>query len=110
MTEIQARRLAEYHAFTKIELYNILKEALDTKPPGFWKKPSSNPIFDMGHNFNWLVKLIDYDPEGTEHQAQSKVLEVIVVRVLQKFGEYAKVQLPNTKKEILIQYSEEPKL
>ena len=111
MTETQARRLAEYHAFTKIELYEILKEALDTFHPPYWKKANpSNPIFDNGHYFNWLVKLVDYDPEASEYQAQSNVPEVIVVRVLERYGQFSKVQIPDTKKKVEIKYSEEPKL
>jgi hypothetical protein len=107
MNTYAAKRLSEYHKFTKLELIQILKDALEKQPASYWQKPSSNPLFDMGSYFNNCLKWVDY--KGTE---DDKVIpnQVVVIRVLQKFSKYSKVQLPKKPKKPDIIYRELPSL
>ena len=109
MHKNQAVKLARYHKFTKIELYEILVEALDTLQNDYWKKPNKvNPIFDNGYYFNQCRKWIGYEKGVNDNELNS---EIVVVRVLEGFGRFSKVQLPEKKKpEIKIQVSEKPQL
>jgi len=109
MQQYKARRLAQYHKFTKIELYEILVEALATFSDEHWKKPYPvNPIFDNGYYFNQCRKWVDYQ-EGVNDK--EGCTEIVTVRVLQSFGKFSKVQLPQKVKPIIkVQVSEKPQL
>lgn len=109
MSITEARKLAKYHSFTKSELYNILKDALENLPESYWSKANKiNPIFDNGYYFNLCRKWLAYEV-GKDDNQKSK--EIVVVRVLQGFGKYSKVQLPKKKKpNTKIMKSEKPKL
>lgn len=91
MNTYQAKRLSEYHSFTKKELHQILKDALGSLPETYWQKPSSNPLFDMGSYFNNCVKWVDYKEGENDEQ---KCSQPVVIRVLEKFSKFSKVQLP----------------
>ena len=98
MTIYQARKLAEYHTFTKGELYQILKDALEQSPEDYWTKPNNiNALFDNGYHFNTCRDWIGYR-EGINDD--DEVLEIFVIRILQTFGKYSKVQLPKKKKRV----------
>ncbi len=105
----KARKLAHYHKFTKIELYEILVEALATFSDEHWKKPNSvNVIFDNGYYFNQCRKWVDYQKGINDNEGCS---EIVVVRVLQSFGKFSKIQLPKKiKPNIEIKVSEKPQL
>jgi hypothetical protein len=109
MNKNSAIKLARYHKFTKFELYNMLVEALDSESDEYWTKANHvNRIFDNGYYFNWCKKLIGYN-EHTNKEALEQ--EPIVVRVLEGFGKYSKVQIPKKiKPDIKIQGSEKPTL
>ncbi len=104
----QAKALAKYHKFTKLELYNILKDALADLPESYWTKPNIlNKIFDNGYFFNACRDWIGYDgSNGSDLCADS-----ITVRVLQVFGKYSKIQLPKKKKvDVKVVGSQKPSL
>ena len=105
----KARKLAQYHKFTKIELYQILVEALATHTDEYWLKPNGvNKIFDNGYYFNQCRKWIDYQKGVNENDECS---EIVVVRVLQTFGKFSKIQLPQKiKPNIELKVSKKPKL
>jgi len=108
MTFENAKKLAQYHSYTKIELYEILKDALDKLPESHWPMASSiNPLFDNGCYFNKCRKWIGYDPGVNDN---TFVAEIVVIRILEVFGEFSEVQLPvnNTKVDIIV--SEVPTL
>ncbi len=109
MNKNHAIKLARYHKFTKIELYKMLVEALDTFQDDYWTKPNKvNQIFDNGYYFNQCRKWIDYEKGINDNDLNA---EPIVVRVLEGFGKFSKVQLPKKKKpDIKIQVSEKPQL
>lgn len=109
MNKNHAKKLARYHKFTKIELYEMLVDALDTFNDDYWKKPNKvNPIFDNGYYFNQCRKWIGYEKGVNDNDLSP---ELVVVRVLEGFGRFSKIQLPKTKKpEIKIQVSEKPQL
>ena len=109
MNTFQARKLAQYHIFTKRELFDILHEAYETYTDDYWKKPNSvNAIFDNGYYFNQCIKWVGYK-EGVNDD--SVCLEIVTVRVLQVFGKFSKVQLPKkVKPEIKIIVSQPPSL
>ena len=111
MTKNQAIKLARYHKFTKLELYNILKEALEKLNDDFWKKPNRiNSMTDNGYYFNRCVEWVGYIKGENDNDY---TIEVIVVRVLEVFGKFSKIQLPKkTKKVVKINniVSEIPKL
>lgn len=109
MHKNQARKLARYHKFTKVELYEMLVEALDTFTDDYWTKPNKvNPIFDNGYYFNQCRKWIGYKKGLNDNDLNC---ELVVVRVLECFGKFSKTQLPKKKKpEIRIQVSEKPHL
>jgi hypothetical protein len=93
MNEQEARSLSKAHTFTKLDLYQILKDALNSISPEFWKKPNVvNPIFDNGSYFNscrdW-VGLVKGVNEG------ENCSQMVVFRVLHVFGEFSKIQPPN---------------
>lgn len=108
MNKWQARKLAQYHKFTKKELHDILKEAIDKLPVDYWAKANKvNKIFDNGYYFNQCVKWVDYE----EHNTNDNCVEPVVVRVLECFGKFSKIQIPKKEKiDIKIQVSEKPKL
>jgi hypothetical protein len=108
MTFEDAKKLAQYHSYNKIELYEILKDALEKNPASYWSKPSMiYQLMDNGYYFNQCRKWISYDPGVNDNAI---IAEIIVIRILQGFGEYSKVQLPvsNTKVDIIM--SEVPTL
>ena len=109
MNKYKARKLAQYHKFTKIELYNILKESLETLDEEYWKKPNKiNLIFDNGYYFNRCVEWLGYEKGVNDNDLSA---EIIVVRILEVFGKFSKTKLPVKKKpSIKIQASETPKL
>jgi len=109
MQQYEARKLAQYHKFTKIELYEILAEALATFGDEHWKKPNPvNGIFDNGYHFNQCRKWIDYQKGINDNKGCA---EIVVVRVLQSFGKFSKSQLPKkVKPNIEIKVSEKPHL
>ena len=109
MNRKHARKLARYHKFTKVELYNMLVEALDTFTDDYWKKPcKANPIFDNGSYFNQCRKWIGYEKGVNGNQSNS---DLVVVRVLEGFGRFSKVQMPKkVKPKVSIRLSEKPML
>ena len=109
MNKNAAIKLARYHKFTRIELYEILVEALNTFNDEYWKKPNKvNPIFDNGAYFNLCIKWVGYE-EGVNDSDISA--EPVAVRVIENFGKFSKIQLPKKKKaEIKIKCSEKPQL
>jgi hypothetical protein len=109
MNRNTAKKLARYHSFTKIELYNMLVEALDTFSDDYWTKPNKvNHIFDNGYYFNQCVKWVGYE-QGKNDNAFNE--EIVVVRVLEVFGKFSVFQIPKkVKPEIKIQVSEKPHL
>ena len=109
MNFTQAKKLAQYHSFTKKELFEILKEALSKMPKSFWSKPYiSNGIMDNGYAFNDRVKWLDYK-EGVNDNDYCH--EIIVIRILEMFGKFSNVQLPKkTTKKIDIKMSSQPVL
>ncbi len=104
-----ARKLEKYHKFTKIELYDMLVEALDTHNESYWKEANHlNGIFDNGAYFNLCRNWIGYKKGENDNDYSS---EVIVIRVLQGFGKFSKIQLPKKKKQhVKIMKSEKPTL
>jgi len=105
----QSKNLARYHKYTRLELYEILKEALEKEKPEYWNKPNGvNTLFTNGWYFNWCVKLIKYQKGINDNSTPD---EIIVARVLQTFGKYSKHQIPKKKKYVpeFINH-EEPKL
>ena len=108
MTKSDARYLSRNHKFTKRECYEILKKALDSESDAFWKKPSSNPIIDLGAYFNQCVEWLDYKEELN---GQNFAPIEVVFRILHFFGKYAKTQpYQKVKPLIKIEVSEKPKL
>lgn len=107
MNKNQARKLARYHKFTKKELYDMLVEALDTYYTDYWKKPNKiNPIFNNGYYFNQCRKWIGYEIGVNDNELNS---EIVVVRVLEGFGKFRKIKIPNRRKPVIkIQVSENP--
>jgi hypothetical protein len=62
MRKYEAINLARYHKFTKKELYNILKDALENEPDHYWDKPNRiNKLFNNGYYFNQCRKWIQYE-------------------------------------------------
>lgn len=105
----QAKALARYHKFTKAELHQILAIALDALSDNHWKKPNSvNAIFDNGYYFNRCREWVGYKRGENDDESPR---EMIVVRVLQGFGKFSKVQIPKKlKTKVPIQASEKPTL
>jgi hypothetical protein len=103
----QAKKLAQYHKFTKSELYDMLVEALETYNDDYWIKPNNcNPMFDNGHYFNQCRKWIGYKKEVNDNQHS---VEIIVIRILQGFGKFSKVKLPKKiKPNVKLEFSEKP--
>jgi len=87
----------------------MLVEALATFSDAYWEKPNHvNVIFDNGYYFNQCRKWVDYKKGINDNET---CLEIVVVRVLQSFGKFSKIQLPE--KVIMktkIQVSEKPHL
>ncbi len=108
MKDWDAKKLAKYHKFTKQELYDILKEALDSLPKDYWIKPNKvNLIFDNGSYFNSCVKWLKYD----DNSKNDIEIEIVTFRILQCFGKFSKVQLPKKEKaKVKIQKYEIPSL
>jgi len=109
MQQYRAWKLAQYHKFTKIELYEMLVEALATFSDEHWKMANHvNKIFDNGYYFNQCRKWVDYQKGVNDDEVCS---EIVTVRVLQSFGKFAKTQLPKkVKSNIEIKVSEKPQL
>lgn len=110
MNKTAARKLAKYHKFNRQTLYQMLVEALATRPDDYWGKPNSvNALWDNGAYFNLCRNWLEYK-EGENNETYPS--EIIVIRVLQCAGEFSKVQLPKKKKRVLptIQCSEKPTL
>ena len=109
MNKNHAIKLARQHNFTKIELYEMLVEALDTFPDDYWKLPNKvNQIFDNGPYFNQCRKWINYQNGVNDDHIAA---EPVVVRVLEGFGKFSKVQLSKRiKPKIEIQVSQKPTL
>lgn len=101
-----ASKLSLHHKFTKGELYDILLEAFSTFKDKYWESAySGNPLMDMGAYFNMCVRVVAY-----KDSARNVIVSPLVaVRVLVKFSEFSKVQLPVKKKvKISITISEKP--
>lgn len=109
MRRNEARNLAKYHKFTKKELYNILKDALNNEPDEFWNKPNKvNKIFNNGYYFNRCREWIRYEKGVNDDEFPT---EIATVRVLEIFGKYSKVQLPKKEKSYIeTTVYEKPKL
>lgn len=107
MNTYTAKRLSEYHLFTKKELHQILKDAFENLPSSYWQKPSSNPLFDMGSYFNNCKKWIDYKEGVNDNQ---KCSQPVVVRILEKFSKFSKVQLPPKPQKPEVAYRELPSI
>lgn len=108
MTFEDAKKLAQYHSYSKIELYEILKDALEKTPTSYWTKASMiNQWMDNGYHFNQCRQWISYDPGVNDNAI---VAEIIVIRILQEFGEFSKVQLPVSNIKVDIIMSEVPTL
>lgn len=92
----QAKNLAEYHKYSKLELHNILKEALEKEKPEYWVKPNNvNVNFTNGHYFNLVQTWLRYN-EGVNDSALVDV--TIAGRILQTFSKYSKHLPPKKKK------------
>jgi len=109
MQTYKARKLAQYHKFTKIELYEILVEALATHNDAYWKKANNvNKLFDNGYYFNQCRKWIDYKKGENDNEECG---QIVVIRVLQTFSKFSKTQLPQKVKVITgVKVSEKPHL
>jgi hypothetical protein len=109
MNKNQAKKLAQYHQFTKIELFDILKDALNFYSDNYWKKPNKvNPIFDNGSYFNSCRNWIKYRIGENDNEIE---IEPVVIRVLEGFGKFSKVQLSSKKKfKVEVKHSEKPQL
>ena len=91
-----ARKLVKQHSFTRIELYEMMVEALDTYPDSFWKKPyTPNPFMDMGYFFNDCVEFLSYKKGINDNEVPK---DIFTIRILQCVGEFSKVKLPKKKK------------
>lgn len=92
MNTNQAKQLARYHKFTKKELNDILCEAYNSENSEYWQKPNGvNKIFSNGYYFNRCVDWLKYKEDENDNIVPE---EIIVVRILQIFGKYSKVQVP----------------
>ncbi len=92
------RKLAQHHKFTRLELHNILKDALENEPESYWGKPNFvNKGFTNGYFFNCCVKWLKYE-KGINDDTFPE--EIIVVRVLQGFKKYSKIKLPQKQKTV----------
>jgi hypothetical protein len=95
----QAKKLAEFHKYTKLELYTILKDALEKEKPEYWKKPNTvNRSFTNGFYFNLVLSWIKYE-KGVNDDELSTIL--VAGRVLQTFSKYSK-HLPAPKKKLAL--------
>ena len=103
---MNAKKLSEYHRFTRGELHQILVDAKESLPKSYWLKASSNPIFDMGHYFNRCVEWVGLN----EYNSESFPAQIVTIRVLEKFSKFSKVQLPKNPAKPDVQYREEPKI
>lgn len=103
----KAKQLSEYHKFTKIELYEILVQALAVYDTKYWRRASNvNAIFDNGYHFNQCRKWINYQKGINGNDSCS---QPVTMRILQAFGRFSKVQLPiKSKPDIKILNSEAP--
>ena len=87
----------------------MLVEALETFNDEYWEKPNKvNKIFDNGYYFNRCREWLGYEKGVNDDDLSS---EIVVVRILEGFGKFSKIQIPKKKKvKIEIQVSEKPKL
>ena len=109
MTRTEAKEIANKYKFTRKELYDILKEALEKESESFWTKPNRcNKSTDNGFYFNLVRKWVDYKEGENDDEFAS---EMVTFRVLHIFGKYSKIQPPKkTKSKISITMSQKPKL
>lgn len=109
MTRAEAREIAKQHKFTRKELYDILKEALEKEPESFWTKPNrSNKSTDNGFYFNLARGWVDYKEGENDDEFAS---EMVTYRVLHIFGKYSKIQPPKKNKtKPKITMSQKPRL
>lgn len=92
----QAQKLAQYHKFTRRELFSILEKALDSHSDKYWEQPDTrNPLFSRGFYFNWVRDLIKYK-KGINDETHPN--ELICIRVLERFGKHSNIQLPKKEK------------
>lgn len=100
--------MAELYKYTRKELYDILKDALEKLPKSYWKKPSPNSSFDMGFYFNMCIDFISYKEGVNDDEIVS---DVITIRILDKFSKFSKFQLQDKKyKKPPIRCSQVPRL
>jgi hypothetical protein len=109
MNTHKARKLSQYHKFTKKELFDILEEALASHKDEYWESPNkTNKIFDNGAYFNLCVKWVGYKKGENDDELCSTM---VAFRVLDGFGEFSKTQIPEKEKPVIqIQKSEKPSL
>lgn len=105
----KAKQLANYHNFTKLELYTILVDALNELDVSYWSKPNQvNKMFDNGYYFNRCRDWLGYE-HGINDNDSPKVL--VTVRILTGFGKFSKTQVPIKKRgKIELKVSEKPTL
>lgn len=98
MNKYDAKKLAQYHNFTKLELHLMMIEAIEAYPDEYWEKPNyTNKLFSNGSFFNSCRKWLDYK-EGVNDNEIAK--EIISFRVLQCAGKFSKIQIPKKKRFI----------
>lgn len=98
MNITQAKNLAIFHKYTKIELYTILKDALENEKPEFWKKPNTvNKSFTNGYYFNLVLSWIKYEKGVNDNELAT---EIVAGRVLQTFSKYSKNLPPKKEKYV----------
>ena len=91
-----AKKLVKQHSFTRIELREMMVEALDTYPDSFWRKPyKPNPFMDIGYFYNDCVEFLDFKKGINEKEVPK---DIVTIRILQCVGEFSKVQLPKKEK------------
>lgn len=110
MTRKEARELSQTRKFTKKELYECLKRALEELPESFWtKRNRSNKSTDNGFYFNFCVKLLGYTPGIDDEHIE---IEMVAFRVLHIFGDFLTDKPLKKPKRVLppITMSQKPKL
>ncbi len=104
----KSKTMVELHSYSRKELYDILKDALENLPKSYWKKPSPNSSFDMGFYFNMCRDFIAYKEGINDDEIVS---DVIAIRILDKFSKFSKFQLQDKKyKKPPIRCSQVPEL
>jgi len=85
MNRSDARKISQSKEFTRQELFDMLKTALETNTESYWKRPSPNKTFDMGFYFNLCVEWVGLTEENKDEIAS----HITAYRVLHKFGEFS---------------------